>query len=176
MIKSYADALYELAVEADAEEQIYSELKDISNLYKDNSDFVRILDMPSVDKKERTELTDRIFSGQVHEYVLNFLKILSERRLSGKLSGCFYEFEKKYLLDKNMIAVTAVTSVELTNALREQLSAKLANITGRQVILENKINPEMMGGILIKYENSQIDASVKTRLEDMRRKLIAKNI
>ncbi len=76
--KMYGGSLYDLAAEEGLETRILGELDEVQQLLKQNPDYLRLLSTPSIPKKERCGLLDEALRGQVHLYVLNFLKILCE--------------------------------------------------------------------------------------------------
>ena len=83
--KMYGGSLYDLAAEEGLETRILGELDEVQQLLKQNPDYLRLLSTPSIPKKERCGLLDEALRGQVHLYVLNFLKILCEK---GTLRSC----------------------------------------------------------------------------------------
>ena len=81
--KMYGGSLYDLAAEEGLETRILGELDEVQQLLKQNPDYLRLLSTPSIPKKERCGLLDEALRGQVHLYVLNFLKILWRRAPCG---------------------------------------------------------------------------------------------
>lgn len=173
---AYSKAMLELAFEERAENSIYKELKDIDMLYRENPDFVKLLDAPDISKAQRAEIVKKVFDGRVHKYTLNLLRIMSERGISHSFCELFKEFQSQYRTKKGIAAVRAYTAVPLKPNQRERLKEKLKSVIGKEIELENKIDPKVLGGILIKYDNAQIDGSIRTRFEDMKKKLLAKTI
>ena len=86
--KMYGGSLYDLAAEEGLETRILGELDEVQQLLKQNPDYLRLLSTPSIPKKERCGLLDEALRGQVHLYVLNFLKILCEKGTLRELPGC----------------------------------------------------------------------------------------
>ena len=86
--KMYGGSLYDLAAEEGLETRILGELDEVQQLLKQNPDYLRLLSTPSIPKKARCGLLDAALRGQVHLYVLNFLKSLCEKGTLRELSGC----------------------------------------------------------------------------------------
>ena len=78
----YGQSLYDLAAEENADEQIMEELEAVRGILADNPDYVTLLCEPSVPVKTRVQLLDEAFGGQIHPYLLNFLKILVEKGMA----------------------------------------------------------------------------------------------
>jgi len=94
--KMYGGSLYDLAAEEGLETRILGELDEVQQLLKQNPDYLRLLSTPSIPKKERCGLLDEALRGQVHLYVLNFLKILCEKGTLRELSGCARAYRIRY--------------------------------------------------------------------------------
>ena len=86
--RMYGGSLYDLAAEEGLETRILGELEEVNALFKANPDYLHLLSIPSIPKKERCGLLDEALRGQVHLYVLNFLKILCEKGTLRELGGC----------------------------------------------------------------------------------------
>ena len=71
----------------------------------------------------------------------------------------------------NILEVTACTTQPLSDRLKNKLTDKLASLSGKKIVLIEKIDSSIMGGIVLSYGNSRLDASVRMRLENMRRSI-----
>ncbi len=166
----YATALFMLAEEMGKSEKILSELETISAVLAENPSYADLLDTPAVSKAEKLSLIDEAFSS-LDEVVLNFFKILCERRIVRALDGIKREFSSLYDDARGILRVMAVSAVPLT---AEQLSAiaeKLSKKTGKRAIVENSISPEILGGVKLRYSGIQLDSSLRTRLDKLEEKL-----
>ena len=90
--KEYGGALYELAAEENCEDQVLEGLQLTQRLFRENPDYSKLLLQPSIRKEDRLALLDQALGGNVQPYVLNFLKILCERRALSDLDGCVAVF------------------------------------------------------------------------------------
>ena len=114
--KMYGGSLYDLAAEEGLETRILGELDEVQQLLKQNPDYLRLLSTPSIPKKERCGLLDEALRGQVHLYVLNFLKILCEKGTLRELSGCARAYRIRYNQAHGILEATAISAVPLTRA------------------------------------------------------------
>ena len=78
------------------------------------------------------------------------------------------EFTLLYYQEKNIVAVTAVTAVELSAPLREKLQRKLETATGKTVFLQTEVEPAVLGGVLLRYDNKELDGTVREKLNKLR--------
>ena len=169
---TYAHSLFSLAEEENILDEIFEELTVISGIFKENPDYVVLLDSPTVNSEERCSLIDEAFKD-FGEYVRNFLKILCEKKYIHIFGECVKEYEKQYNKKLGIEKVTAITAVPLSDTLREKLIKKLEKETGKKIKLELKVDKSILGGIILRTENSQTDASVRARLEDIRTQLMS---
>ena len=164
----YGEALYSLAVEESLSAQILDELSVLAQSFRAEPDFIRLLCTPNLSVQERCKILDDSFRGNVHPYVLNFLKILTEKGYMRHFFDCCKAFEESYNRDNGILPVTAITAVSLNPAQAEKLTAKLCQITGKQVKLHNRVDPEVLGGVRLDYDGKQLDDTVSHRLDAVR--------
>lgn len=167
----YAEALFELAEEENNLDCIAKEIETVSKIMRENADFVKLLSSPTVSLSEKRSMLSKAFEGKVCDTVFNFLNVLCDNGRIGVLCACANRFKEMYNEKNNILCVTAVVSGELSENLKEKLTLKLESISGKRIILEEQIDKSIMGGIVLKYNNTQLDASVKTRLDNMRRQI-----
>jgi len=103
--------------------------------------------------------------------VLNFLKLLTEKGYIRRFSDCFRAYERKYNLENNILPVTAVTAAPLSEDQSRRLTEKLTAMTGKTIVLTNRIDPGCLGGIRLDYDGKRLDDTVANRLEQIRRHL-----
>ncbi len=164
----YGQALYELAKDEGLSQQILSELKVLEQSFQAEPEFVTLLSTPSIPKPERCQILDDSFRDQVHPYVLNFLKILTERGYMRHFTGCCRVFQQCYNADNGIMIVTAVTALPLSDELRKKLTDKLSTVTGKSIDLQCEVDPSCLGGVRLDWDGKQVDGTVRRRLEDIR--------
>lgn len=169
--KTYGSALYELAVEEQLSKQILDELAVLCTAMKENPDFVRLLTTPSIPKEERCNVLDTSFRNQIQPYLLNFLKILCENGYMRELQGCYEEYRSRYNADNGILEATAITAIPISDGLRQRLHDKLTAITGKTVDLTMRVDPACIGGIRLELDGTELDGTVRHRLDDMKRVL-----
>ena len=171
--KMYGGSLYDLAAEEGLETRILGELDEVQKLLKQNPDYLRLLSTPSIPKKERCGLLDEALRGQVHLYVLNFLKILCENGTLRELPGCARAYRIRYNQAHGILEATAISAVPLTEPQRAALHAKLESLTGKTIDLKTKVDAKVLGGIRLDIEGTELDGTVQNRLASLRRDIAA---
>ena len=169
--KSYAQALYSLAEEASVAADVLRQLEILDTSFSREPEFLRLLATPNLRKQERCQLLDDSFRGKVHPYVLNFLKLLTEKGYARQFSDCVRQYRSIYNEKHDIVSVVATTAVEMTEEQKEKLQAKLALVTGKTVQLRYRIEPDCMGGVRLDYDGKRIDGTVKNRLDALRSQL-----
>ena len=162
---NYGQALYDLAKDERLTGQILQQLQTLQESFSAEPDFLRLLGAPNLPKEERCRIIDDSFRGKAHPYVLNFLKILTEKGYTRCFGDCVKAFEQQYNLDNGILPVQVYTAVELTARQQEKLTQKLCEMTGKTVKLQPRIDPDCLGGVRLTYDGKQIDDTVKTRLD-----------
>ena len=164
----YGEALYDLAGSEGLSEVILKELTVLSQSFATEPDFIRLLGTPSISKQERCQILDDSFRGKVHPYVLSFLKILTEKGYMRHFGDCCEAYRALYNRDNGILPVNAITAVALSDSQRQRLSEKLAAITGKKIELNNRIDPNCLGGIRLDYDGNRLDDTVEHRLNAIR--------
>ena len=164
----YGEALYTLALEEGLTTVIGEELSALEQSFRAEPDFIRLLSTPNLSVQERCNILDDSFRGKVQPYVLNFLKILTEKGYMRHFFDCCKAYEESYNRDNGILPVTAITAVSLNPAQAEKLTDKLCQITGKQVKLHNRVDPNVLGGVRLDYDGKRLDDTVSHRLDAVR--------
>ena len=164
----YGASLYELAKEEAAAAEIGKQLAVLQESFRQEPEFVQLLSSPNLSKTERCQVLDDSFRGKVHPYILNFLKILTEKNKIRHFSSCCDAYTDLYNQDNGILVVTAVTAVALNEQQKEKLTNKLNQITGKQVSLRCRIDPKVYGGVRLDYDGKRLDDTVSHRLDAIR--------
>ena len=164
---TYAEGLYTLAKEENLTEQLLDELSVLRQVVVAEPEYVRLLSAPNLSKAERCGIVDNGFRGKVHPYVLNFMKILTEKGYMRHFADCCEAYRTLYNRDNGILSVKAVSAVALTGEQQEKLTRKLETLTGKTVELVCRIDPAVLGGVRLDYDGKRVDGTVASRLESI---------
>lgn len=167
----YGQALYDLAKDENLTDELLEQLTVLDEGFSAEPAFVQLLCTPAIPKEERCQVLDDSLRGQVHPYVLNFLKILTEKGYMRHFTGCCRLFRQQYNKDKGILPVVAVTKLPLSDELRRKLTDKLSAVTGKTIDLECRVDPECLGGVRLELDGIQVDGTVRHRLDEIRKLL-----
>ncbi len=169
--KNYADALLEVAHEDGVDDLVLSQFADVRKLLDENPDYVKLIFAPNIPKEERVALLDEAFSGRIHVYLLSFLKLLCEQGYFYEYQYCETRYRTYYNTIHGIIAAVAVTAVPLRPEQIEKLRVRLSELTGKQVGMENRVDPSVLGGVRLEYEATELDGTVRQKLDGISRTL-----
>lgn len=167
----YGQGLYTLAKEEALEDCILQELDLLKVAFGEQPDFLKLLSSANVPKQERLDIIDSSFRGKVQPYVLNFLKLLTEKGYIAHFADCCETYHAQYNEDKGILRVRAVSAFPLTDSQKAQLTDKLVAITGKKIDLACKVDQSVLGGIRLSYGGIQVDGTVQSRLQAMEKRL-----
>ena len=172
LAREYGDGLYLLAEEENLSREFLEQLLSLKSLFREQPDFVRLLGNMSLSKEERVKILDSVLRGQVHPYLLNFLKILCERCALNEYEGCLAAFKALYNQEHGIVEATVTTAVPLDDEQRARLAEKLSAMTDKTVALNEKIDESLMGGVLLEMNGQRYDNTLKHRLKSIHSAMI----
>ena len=167
----YGQSLYDLAAEEGLSEEILRQMEAVQAIFKENPDYITLLLEPSIPRRERLGLLEEAFKGQVHPYLQNFLMILLENSLLRGFSACCRTYRESYNKDHGIEEATVTSAVALTEAQVKSLKSKLEAISGKTVILRQKVDSSVLGGLRVEIGGRLLDGTVMGRLADLRKKV-----
>lgn len=169
--RRYALPLYEIAKSEGNVARFLEELRGITKLLEAYPDYRKLLESPSVALDAKKNSLQEAFTGRLHPYILNFLMLVTEKGRIGAIAEMEEACKELYYCDEGICEAVAVTAVPLSAKMLQVLQIKLETTTGKTVILRNEIDPKIIGGILVRIGNDQLDATVKTCFEELARQL-----
>lgn len=171
--KRFAKAIIEIGVEEKAYEAYGKELRSVLAVFKGNPDLVKVLLNPMYKLEERKGLINKISSSVgLSSHVAKLMGILVETRNIGFLEEVVEAYSRLEDGLSGRLRATVEAPLELEAALVAEIKAKLGSLTGKEVILTYKHNPSLLGGLVLRIDNTILDGSLKTQLELMREKII----
>lgn len=166
--EEYGEALFTLGLESDSLDKINGDLDFISEVFAKTPEYAEFLQSPSIPKAERIKTINETFSDSVSEYAVSFLSILCEKGRVAFIEDCINEFKRLYAESKNISAARVYSAVPLSDGQKERLKSKLENRSGHSVKTEYLIDETLLGGVLIEMDGTEIDGTLKRRLQELK--------
>ena len=170
--KTYADALFQLAVEENKVDDLFEEVKILIEVLHENEDLNKIMCHPKVDKDEKIATVKEIFSGRASNELCGFINqiVVNNRyeEIDGILS-CFIDEVKEY---KKIGVAYVVTPTALNDGLRAKVEQKLLDTTGyTKMEMHYDVDKSLIGGMKIRIGDKVVDSSISTKLNELAKEL-----
>lgn len=167
----YAEALFQVGEETNSTTKLYEELNAVVDILKSNKDFFNVLKSPLVSKGEKRNLVEKVLGGQLSSSLNNFLKIIIDKDRVSAIEAILKSYKSLLNEKNNVVEGVAITAIAMTKDEISELEAKLSSKYNKNVTLENKVDESILGGVLVRLGNEEIDGTVKTRLAKMKEQL-----
>jgi F-type H+-transporting ATPase subunit delta len=166
----YARALFEVAKENGVLDRVHDELGEFADALAENRELQVFLFSPYFSSEEKKEGVRRIVSD-ADERLLNFLELLAERHRMPVLFRIRREFDSMWADENRLLPVIVTSAVELDEELVNSIGERIEEQTGRRVDLSSNVDPDVLGGLQVRVGNMVLDATVRNRLEQLRKQV-----
>ncbi len=170
----YARSLFEVAQERDKLDKVRDELGEFADAMNESRELQVFLFSPYFSTKEKVEGLDKAISG-ADETIVNFLKLLIEKHRMPAIFRVRAEFDRLWEEENRLLPVQVTSAVELPQDTVKQIGDRIASQTDRKVDLSSIVDPDILGGIIVRVGNSVLDASIRNRLENFRKQVARAN-
>ena len=164
----YAEALFEVAKEKDKLDELRDELNEFTDALEQNREMQLFLFSPYFSSAEKSEGLEKAISGGSEE-IMNFLELLIEKHRTPVIFRIRRAFEDLWKLENKRLDVTVTSAVELDPEVVKRVGAEIEKQTGRTVDLQSTVDDSILGGIVLQVGNMVLDASIRNRLEKLRK-------
>jgi len=169
----YAKALLDLAIEQKNLEQVKQDLAQFIAVLKGHEELRAVLSNPIIKHDKKNSILTAIFAEQFHPHVTAFFEIMVNKGRAGVLYATAQEFIQLYNRYHQIVQAKVVSAAPLSEANKKSIEDVIARSTGHQVVLENAVDPELIGGFTITIGDKQLDASLLGRLTKLERSFAA---
>ncbi len=163
----YAKALIELAEEQKVLGKVHEDLQTFSAVCKENRDFRNMLNNPVVTHDRKLKILKALFEKRFHKITNSFLEISTRKNREEVLEATALEFNNQYNIKQGIDEASITTTFELDNKLRSEFLKAVKAINGREAVLKEKVDKEIIGGYILKIEDRQIDDSIRSKLKEL---------
>lgn len=171
---NYAQALIELAQQQNAADAIGAELADLQQIVDSDPLFQTFLADPSISQAERGAVVEKTLRPQVHPLLANFLGVLQLHNRLGIIDQVAAAYADKLDQINGKIEVDVTVAQELSEEQLDTVRQRISDALKKTAVVKQSVNPEIIGGMVLKVEDKLIDASVKTQLQSIKQQLLSK--
>jgi F-type H+-transporting ATPase subunit delta len=164
----YSRSLFEVAREHGDLDRVRDELGQFADALNEDNDLRVFFFSPYFSSTEKKEGISKLIED-ADESFIRFLELLAERHRMPAIFRIRRGFDKLWREENKLLPVTVTSAVDLDSQLVEGIGRKIEEQTGQKVELSSRVNPEVLGGIVLQVGNMVLDASVRNRLEQLRK-------
>lgn len=160
----YSDVMFELAQESGLLDEVMDDLEAVGELLQDEPDFLSLLTLGQLKEDEKSKMIRRVFKGRINHLTLDFLCVLAKRNRMGFLHGIGDRYQ--VLLDdfKHLHRIEVTLASEPDDKQVEQLKQDIREAINSEIKLSVTVDPQIIGGIVIRKGDLVVDNSVRTIL------------
>jgi len=166
----YAKAIFNLAKTNKKEETVYTDMQLISETIGESKDLKILLDSPIIKAKDKVKTLEAIFGKNINNYSLGLINLLATNKRLNILKKVANDFQVIYNHSKSIDSAKVITAVPITAALEAKVIAKVKELTGHETTLINEVNPDIIGGFILRVGDKQFDASISKSFTALERK------
>jgi ATP synthase F1 delta subunit len=172
--RTYARALFASAKEQDRLDEVRQELDDFVTALREVPELGALLRNPQLDSRTKAEALDRVLAD-ADEVVRNFLRLVTEKGRGPQIEEIAREFDALYDAEQQILSVELTTAYELSDEDARGIVQQIEGASGRTVEATRSVDPNLIGGIVLKAGSLRVDSSVRGRLTRLRRELAARS-
>ena len=169
--RMYARALFQAALDQGSVDRVARELAELAELHEQLPAVPAFLRNPQIDPSEKAAVLEEI-AADADPLVRNFLRLAAEKGRAGQLREIEAELAELVARHQNRLAVELTTAFELSDAEAASIVARIEDASGRTVDATRKVDPHLIGGIVLRVGSFRADGSVRGRLERLRHELV----
>jgi F-type H+-transporting ATPase subunit delta len=166
----YSRALFEVAKENDVLDEIHEQLGEFADQLAENRELQVFFFSPYFSSQEKKEGISKLIEG-ADEHFVRFLELLAERHRMPVLFRIRRAFDSLWSEEHKLLPVSVTSAVELDKKMLEGIGKRIEEETGKEVELQSTVDPDVLGGLVLQVGNVVLDASIRSRLEQLRKQV-----
>ncbi len=165
----YAKAVMDLALEQGQLETVMTDMRKLNAIISEHKDLRMLLRSPIIHPSKKMPILQKVFEGRLDPILMNFIEILVRKHREEYLFDISEVFLERYNEKKNIKSVRITTAIPFEADLQQKIAESLRDSAEATIELEAEVDPELIGGYLIRYGDKQYDASVVRNLKKLRK-------
>lgn len=165
----YAKSLIDLAIEQNHLEDVKKDMQLFADVLRGSTELQAVLKNPIISLDRKIGILKELFSSKVSKVTLSFFDIMVNKGRAEVLYATAKEFIEQYNLHKNILKAKVESATELNAAAEKEIIAAVQQATGKEIILEKVVNPDLIGGFVLTVGDKQFDASILKGLNSLRK-------
>jgi F-type H+-transporting ATPase subunit delta len=166
----YARSLFEVAKENDELDEVHEQLGEFADALDGNRELQVFFFSPYFSSEEKKDGIDKVVEG-ANEHFLNFLKLVAERHRVPAIFRIRREFDGLWRQENKLLEVRVTSATPLDDEIVQSIGRRIEEQTGQRIDLDANVDPDVIGGLILRVGNKVMDASVRGRLERLRKEV-----
>ena len=171
--RPYAQALFELAREANQLDVVHDDIQSLGELTGQSDDFKSLVENPFISREKKTAVLDALLQGKSAELTLRFLRFLVSKNRLNLLEDVSEELHQMVLVERGAIEGEIRTAVGLSEDQVKEICLRLKAQFAKDILPTVKVDPELIGGFQVQIGDTVYDYSIKNQLENLRQRIIS---
>lgn len=172
--RRYGHALFEIAKSEGKVDKFLQELGEVSGILNNNIELKEFLRHPSIPYGDKKKVIKQIFMGKVDMEITRLITTLLEHDRVEQIRTVYYDYKYLVYKERGMKIAYATTAVKMTEKEIEVIKRKLSSKYKKEIEVQNIVDPEVIGGVYLRLGDRVIDGSIRGKLQDMKKMLLAK--
>lgn len=161
----YAKALLDLAKEEQSLDEVYKDIQQVVAVIQSHAELRAVLENPIIKQDKKQNILSEVFGKTLQDQILRFFNIMIQKGRAGLIYGLGKEFINLYYQEKNIQKASVTSAAPLSDEHLGELKKILEQETGSSILLEHIVQPDIIGGLIVRVGDRQIDASVSGKLD-----------
>ena len=163
----YARAMLDLSAAQGREDDLLAELQDLGRAVENDAELATFLASPLVSSEARAEVLEKVFRRRASDLLVDALEVINQHGRLGLVPAIAAAYRDEFRELRGLVDVRVTTAVPLGEAQRAGLSRAIAKFTGKQPELIERVDPSILGGLVVEVAGQKIDTSLASRLHDV---------
>jgi len=163
----YAKSLLKISIEANALEELHNDMQLVNSTCLQSSDLTSMLKSPIVRTDKKLNILNEVFGKSVSNIAITFINLITTKKREGILGDIAASFLEAYKTHKNIGTATATTAIALSDEQKAIIVNLLTKEGYNNIELNEVVNPEIIGGMILRVGDKQVDESIKRKLTNL---------
>lgn len=172
----YSQSLIELAIEQKSLEKVAGDMASLSGIIDQSADFKNMLKSRVIKSEKKAEILTAILSGKVNELTQRFAQLLAKNGRAELLPQIAKDFRDRFEIHQGVLRMRLISAVALDDQTKSKIKSAVKTDRWKDIIFEEEINPDIIGGYILRTDYIQFDAGVKSQLEEIKNSFLNKTI
>ena len=169
--KRYAKAFLAIAMEHNLHERVYEDMQFVLKTFSESPELKVLMKSPIVRESKKVNILHAIFEKRIHDFTLKYLDIITRKKRAVLIQPIALQFTNVYCDFLGIERVEVVAATELDRELTEKVLKVAKRITTKKIIIEERVDKDLIGGFLLNIGGYQYDASIRKKINQLKKHL-----